>query len=178
MTFLPCYEIAIISCLANKYLLPTKASPFGLYSGVIDIDSFKSEVSLNHIRDTSSSSNDTCIYELPLQRNLENHKFTELSKNKLDTTNFIETNLNSKTEDEQEKKLRNQNKVTIARKACFDLMLLVGKDNKRKNQLFLKKLPKLNDKSHSAFKVNRVKPKQSMRLRAMVIDLILFAICD
>lgn len=178
MKLLPYYEIAIISCLANKYLFPTNASPSGLYSGAIDIDPFKSEVSLNHIRDTSSSSNDTCIYELPLKPNSKNHKFTEFSKNKLDSTNFIETNLNLKTENEPEKNLRNQNRGTIARKACFDLALLVGKGNKRKNQPLKKKLPKLNEKTHSALKVNRVQPKQSMRLRAMAIDLILFAICD
>jgi len=174
------YEIAIINYLNNKYLVPKNTLPLGSYSSVIDIDSpiSESESSLLNTQDVSNSSNDTYIFKLNFKKDLE-LKVIELPtilSNKIESNTSAEKDFNFKNTKKLCQSSCNQNNVTIARNICFDLIRLVEIDTKQIKSPLKKIFPQPNLKNSLDQKISGIYPKNSMRLRAMVLDLIVFSI--
>jgi len=171
MTFKDSYEISIISYLKKKYLISKPDN----YS--IDLNS--KSICMDRSKSSSSVfSNDTSIHEFK-------YNTTPIIEPKVNLPlirpNELESALGIQNFKNRSESITNpciQNREMTVKNICLDLILFVLIEAKEKMMPLKKKILESSPKPDLNVKTNDIKPKSSMRLRAMVMDLILFTSFD
>ena len=171
MSFKDSYEISIISYLKKKYL----NSKCDNYS--IDLNS--KSICMDRSESSSSVfSNDTSIHEFKYNTTPDIEPKVNLP---LIRPNELESALGIQNLKNRNESIANpciQNKEMTIKNICLDLILFVLIEAKEKMMPLRKKILESSPKPILNVTSNDIKPKNSMRLRAMVMDLILFTSFD
>jgi hypothetical protein len=174
MSFKDSYEISIISYLKKKYL-NSKPDHY-----LIELNP-KSSICMDRSKSSSSLfSNDTSIHEFKYNTTLDiepNINLPLIRPNELESALGIQ-NFNNKNKNKSITNPCIQNNEMTIKNICLDLILFVLIEAKEKMVPLKKKFLQSSPKPSLNVTSNDKKPKSSMRLRAMVMDLILFTSFD